>query len=111
MRRRKAEPDRAATPSGLFEPGGRLVADYAGWLRAASGVAREKDELTALHDDLGHRFLDLEAVLAACTAEVEVLREANARLTRDYDELARAQQDTMAALTTASAALRTLGSS
>jgi SAM-dependent methyltransferase len=100
----EAEPAAAFSPSGLLEPGGRLVADYAGWLRNAEGVAREKDELTALHDDLGHRFLNLQA-------ELEVLRHANARLTQEYDELARTQQDTLTTLATASAALRTLGSS
>lgn len=105
------EPGIAPAASGLFEPGGQLVADYAGWLRDASGVAREKDELRALHEDLGRRFLDLEAGFAARIAEVEVLRHANARLAHDYEELARAQQETLEALAKASTALRTLGSS
>jgi O-antigen biosynthesis protein len=113
-------------PSGLVEPGGDLIAEYAGWLREgqaeARSLARAKEELHALHEDQGRRFLELEETARAVhaeglahrdradglAAEVDVLRAANARLIHDYDELAETQTKTLAALAAASAALRAI---
>lgn len=116
-------------PSGLFEPGGDLVSEYSRWLEEGRGearsIARAKDELDVLHEELGRRFLELEetardvhadalehsARADGLVAEIGVLRDANARLAHDYDELAEAQRSTLDALAVASACLRAMDGS
>lgn len=116
-------------PSGLLEPGGDLVSEYGRWLEQgraeARAIERAKDELDVLHEELGRRFLELEETARVAyadglehriraenlSAEIGVLRDANARLTHDYDELAEVQGATLAALAAASASLRAIDGS